>query len=735
MTKKRSGGKLRTANTLFRQGKYGEAIVLYRELIRETPAFESILISNLKLAELRKDKASIGCASLRTKKYPLTAHAYLLSHEIYTVDIVVPVFNALSEVKKCLRSVLNNSLPYDIELIVVNDGSEPEVANWLTGFAELHDECRVVHNPENLGYTKSINIGFRASRADFVIALNSDAIVTQGWLQSLLRCAKSRPKIGIVGPLSNAASWQNVPELYDSDKQFAVNEVPADHSIGSFAALVHDVSLRKYPEVPFVNGFCFMVARKVIEKIGYFDETSFPRGYGEENDYCIRARKAGFTLAVADDAYVFHSKSASFGHKARRELAKQGSEKLKRKHGAKLVDRLAGAIRFSGELENVRNNVRYEIKRRVEQAQPPMERNGRLRVLFLLPVSGGGGGVHSIVQECLGMQRLGIAAKIAVPNKHLAKFHSSYDDIEFKESLFEAFEIDNLAAKCSTYDVVVGTIYTSIKLLKEVVVHCPNVTPAYYIQDYEPLFEVVGTAAWREARSSYTLVPGCILFAKTDWLCKKVQDEHGVKVHKVSPSLDHDVYFLDMARRISNLRNKTTIVSAMIRPKTPRRGAARTMALLRHLKKSQGDDLDVHIFGCDPDDPQFFQLPQDFSHTNHGVLSRPGVAGILQCTDWFLDLSDYQAFGRTGLEALACGSQVIMTKWGGVEEYAVTDNGWSGVYLVDPFDKNLHVTVENVLLANNKGLSSCLCAALQASSFSIRRAALSEICTFYNQRM
>jgi GT2 family glycosyltransferase len=98
------------------------------------------------------------------------------------------------------------------------------------------------------------------------------------------------------------------------------------------ARLVEELSLKMFPEATLLNGFCTLMRRDVIEEVGFLDEAAFPMGYGEENDLCLRVRKAGYSLAIADHIYVYHVKSASFGSARRSELSKRGTAALHAKH-------------------------------------------------------------------------------------------------------------------------------------------------------------------------------------------------------------------------------------------------------------------------------------------------------------------------------------------------------------------------------------------------------------------
>ena len=248
-----------------------------------------------------------------------------------SVDIVICVYNAYDDVKLCLQSILENT-HVPITVTIVDDASDLPTKSLIAQFSAEKPWVRVIDRGENLGYTRSANLGLSNCDAEWVVLLNSDTIVTPGWIEGLIRCAQSDPEIAFVGPLSNAASWQSVPDVVAPGGGWKVNLLPPGMSAPEMAALVASCSRREYPEVPLLNGFCTLMRTSVLQSIGFLDEASFPTGYGEENDLCIRASAAGYKLVIADDVYIYHSKSASFGNERRKELSRAGTAAFRRKH-------------------------------------------------------------------------------------------------------------------------------------------------------------------------------------------------------------------------------------------------------------------------------------------------------------------------------------------------------------------------------------------------------------------
>lgn len=703
---------LNDANRAFREKHYLRAIELYKQAGYKNPTLQKIINKNIELATKR-------CAQEK-----------VAPNNKKTIDIVIPVFNALVDTQKCIESIQKNSKPYEPKIIIVNDGSNEETTKWLSQHCRKDKSITLIEHKENKGYTKAINTGLRHSTAAYVITQNSDTIVPPNWLQGLIQCLDFDERIGIAGPLSNAASWQNVPNLKNEDGSFAINEIPHNLSIDEFSKIIKHTSNKRYPRLPFLNGFCFAIKREVINSIGYMDEENFPHGYGEENDYCIRAMDHGYELAVADDTFVFHSKSKSFGHSRRKELSTQGDKALRQKHTNEKVNRLIEATKNTNDLYDTRKAINLYLKHYQKPTSNPSTQKALNSILFILPVGAGGGGGHSVIQEASHLRRLGINTNVAVLHSQLETFLNTYNDIENIKDLLIGFHnaktdaqiIKNLSF-AKNYQIIVATLYSTAKTVKLLTDNFPFCTPAYYIQDYEPFFFEPDSADWLTAHQSYTLLNDAILFAKTEWIANKVKEIHNVNVHKVLPSIDHSVY-----KPIFRRNNSKIVITAMIRPSSKRRGAERTMKVLNRIANNFPDKCQIKIFGCTNNDPDFKKISSDFPYINKGVLKRKEVSTLLALSDVFIDLSDYQAFGRTALEAMACGCTALVPLEGGSNEYAI--DGKNSIVIDTKNEEEIYSRLAE-LIDNPHKLQELKTNALStAAKYNIHSAAISEYILF-----
>lgn len=261
----------------------------------------------------------------------------LKSLKDYPIDIIICVYNALEDVRLCLDSVAKYMLKSH-RLIIVNDCSDQETTLYLREFASTHIGIQLLENEENLGYTQSANKGLAAGVTEFRVILNSDTIVSDNWSLKLLDVALQDENIGIVGPLSNAAGVQSVPEIKSTSTNTAINILPDNISIELLDEFLEKESPASvFPRLSLIHGFCFGIKKSVIDSIGYFDNENFARYYGEENDYCFRAKRAGFDFAVATNTFVYHRKSRSIVEEERIVHMGKAGKRLRELYGKEKV--------------------------------------------------------------------------------------------------------------------------------------------------------------------------------------------------------------------------------------------------------------------------------------------------------------------------------------------------------------------------------------------------------------
>lgn len=242
------------------------------------------------------------------------------------IAVVVPVYNAPDETAACLKSLRKTIDPRAARVLVINDGSaDGRIAPLLQSYARA-EGFEVLINEKNLGYTRTINIGIRAAGEDDIVLLNSDTIVTPGWLDGLVEAARRRDDVGTATAMGDNAGAFSFP-VKDQANPKPESVSHAEHA----DAILRRTSTLAPVEVPTGSGFCMYIRREVFDRIGLFDEEAFPRGYGEENDFCMRALKAGFRNVISPYAYVYHVRSASFGAE-KEKLIKGAVETVMRRH-------------------------------------------------------------------------------------------------------------------------------------------------------------------------------------------------------------------------------------------------------------------------------------------------------------------------------------------------------------------------------------------------------------------
>ncbi len=579
------------------------------------------------------------------------------------VDVIVCIHNALDDVRRCLNSVLEHS-PQPYSLIIVDDGSAEQTKKYLENFSERHG-VTLICNDSARGYTRAANQGLQRSTGEYAVLLNSDTIVADQWMGRLVMCLESDPKIGLVGPLSNTASWQSVPEIEERG-DWAENKIPVGQNVDSMAKLIAESSGRLYPIIPFLNGFCLMIKRRLIEEIGLFDENNFPQGYGEENDYCLRARAAGWKLAVADDTYIYHAQSKSYSHDRRKRLSAKAGAILAGIHGNGIIDDGVRFCRQDRVLKGIRARARLMLQRQnlVDKACRAWKGT---RVVVLLPITVAGGGGNVVITELLAMRKMGVDAQIINFARNQWSFEQSHPGLKIPV-LYAKSERD-IPLLCKRFDAVIATFNTTVSDLSSIGHGENSPVLSYYVQDYEPYFYPKGTQEYLRAKKSYSLISEIVCITKTQWNRDEVLKHTGIKCQVVGPSVDID-FFRPRVRSSAAWPNRPLRIGAMIRPSSPRRNGQGHMDVLREISKRHRENIEIVVFGVDSNDPEFQSLTRDFPFINIGLQTSKQITLVFNELDIFVDFSTYQAMGLTAMEAMACGAAVIVPRKGGASSFA-----------------------------------------------------------------
>ncbi len=211
-------------------------------------------------------------------------------------SIVIPAFNQLSYCRQCIESLLQYMRP-PYQLILVDNGSTDGVGEYFDSIPG----ATVIHAEKNLGFPAGANLGLRCARGH-VVMLNSDVLVTEGWLERLKRALLSADDIGMAGPVSNYALGDQYIDGLTLRNQEEIHAFARKRAVEK-AGQAHDVYA--------LTGFCLLIRDAALAKVGLFDE-SFGIGNFEDTDYCYRMRAAGYRMVVAEDCFVFHYGGRTF---------------------------------------------------------------------------------------------------------------------------------------------------------------------------------------------------------------------------------------------------------------------------------------------------------------------------------------------------------------------------------------------------------------------------------------
>lgn len=310
------------------------------------------------------------------------------------VDVIVPVYRDFKATLRCLQSLLAHPQKTPFEIVVINDASpDGEIVKLLE---KLKSENKItqIDNPVNIGFVDSANLGMMLHLDRDVVILNSDTEVSGDWLDRLRRAALSTTKVGTVTPFSNNATLASYPRYMSN------NQLPEGWTLPALDAIFKKINKGQLVQVPTAVGFCTYITRRCLNAVGYFDSLHFGHGYGEENDFCMRAAAAGFKHLLCGNVFVYHQGGASFGNAsdARSNEAQKTLAKLHPSYWPQVV-------------EHCGRDPERPLRRRIDTAR--LAYSPRPKVLFITHRLGGGTEKH--IQELVHLIKQDVDVLILRP--------------------------------------------------------------------------------------------------------------------------------------------------------------------------------------------------------------------------------------------------------------------------------------------------------------------------------
>jgi GT2 family glycosyltransferase len=240
------------------------------------------------------------------------------------VSIIVLTYNNVKHTKACLYSILKYSNYPNLELVIIDNNSKDETPAFLKVFKKKYGNTKFILNKTNKGFAGGCNQGVEAATGDYIIFLNNDTIVTPDWVNGLIKPLKNK-NVGIVGPLTNFM-WNH-------------QEVEISYrSVESMLKKVADIKSKSgFREADDIAFFCVAARKEVIKEVGSLDE-QFGVGMFEDDDYCLRVKKAGYKVAVAEAVFIHHFGQISLfslGNEKYKEIFEENKKKFEKKWGIK----------------------------------------------------------------------------------------------------------------------------------------------------------------------------------------------------------------------------------------------------------------------------------------------------------------------------------------------------------------------------------------------------------------
>ena len=561
------------------------------------------------------------------------------------VDIVIPVYGGLHVLKPCIESIIEHTR-WDYRLIIVDDCStDPAVKEYLDSF-DAPDHTTVIYNRKNRGFAPTVNRGVAEGSNPYLCILNSDTLVTEGWMVRQLMALEDSPENCIVNPVTNNTALINVA-MYSgtSYKDMA-------------SALAKAPNTLTYNEI-MPTGFCFTMRRSLWDDVGPFDEAYI--SYGEETDFWFKAIKQtdeeGIILrnrsVIADNAYVFHERGTSFSQLGEEEhmgLRRSGSARFNEIH--KDFGSWQSGFSADGAVDHLRNHLPKEA----------FKHEYKGNVAWAVKSAGMCGGMNFITDIVNELIEQGYNAKVCVvPDNYDEEKPPDLQvvgNLRTAPILFKSHEefTSTFTQRVFTKGIVLAGVTELTPIVWDLAKSFKGIQGMNHVQSYDPdLARILkmGEAAV-EFEESYRRLPNIV---SSNWAADKITKLGGKVTSVILPGLNPDLFHpRDRAQG-----DERFTIAVLVNDMYVFKGGGWAREFLKKLAPEKHPELRVVAIG-----PKHLDIR---GVTCLGSVSQAKMADMLGGEiDVLVDPASCHSYGMPALEALTSGCRVICRNNGGIQE-------------------------------------------------------------------
>ena len=586
---------------------------------------------------------------VKSNKVRTASTVNLLSKGVTPVDIIIPVYGGLQVLIPCLQSVQART-QWPHRIILVDDAS-PDAAtrNWLEEWQGSNPEHIVLFNKKNRGFAATVNRGIGAGEGHYLCILNSDTIVTPGWLFKMVMALEADPRNKIVNPCTNNTALIDVPlqQGYDYNDMNRAFEALSSH---------------KYPEI-MPTGFCFFTERSLVDEIGLFDE-GYGSGYGEETDWWMRAitrisngQVTNWRAVLADDTYIFHERGSSFSLLTEEETMGHRKSGSSRFHSIwPGFTSLSKCIDIKKTMAPLRHTIADSF---IAKKKP------RYKICFVVYSTENCGGMKVIADTVNYLNEVGVEAKVA----HILRTSESstvpLPSLRSGPVLFDGVAdfIQTFEERVFNEGIVVAATGELMAAVVAVTGGKPGLTSLHLSQSDDagiaPTKEMKAEIAGANKLADFTIT-------NSKWVAKKMSKNVKVSDH-FSPGYD-DTLFYPRGRDQGD--DRPTVLVSLGNTMYPFKGNDRGVEMacaLQALCQENKKEIRILANGVAAVKGAPFIV-------GLGVMNQTRFANVLGTqVDIYCDPAHNHSYGLPSLEAMASGAVPVCWNNKGILEYATHD--------------------------------------------------------------